>query len=105
MRTLTTQGIDLPALGFGTFAMQGAECQSAVESALALGYRHIDTAEMYGNEAGVGEAIKASGIPREELYITSKLNNQFHRPDDARQAFDDTLAKLGIDKIDLFLIH
>jgi len=68
-------------------------------------YRHIDTAEMYGNEKGVGEAIADSGIPRDELYVTSKLNNGFHRPDDARRAFDQTLTDLGLDQIDLYLIH
>ena len=73
--------------------------------ALEVGYRHIDTAQMYQNEQGVGEAITASGIARDELYITSKLNNGFHRPDDARRAFDETLAALGLDRIDLFLIH
>ena len=73
--------------------------------ALEVGYRHIDTAEMYGNERGVGEAIRASGLDRGEVYVTSKLNNGFHRPDDARRAFDQTLAELGFDYVDLFLIH
>jgi 2,5-diketo-D-gluconate reductase A len=72
--------------------------------AFEAGYRHIDTAEMYQNEAGVGEAIKASGIPREELFITSKLNNGFHEPDTARRAFDETIEKIG-GYVDLFLIH
>ena len=74
-------------------------------TALEVGYRHIDTAEMYGNEAEVGEAIRTSGIPREEVYVTSKLNNGFHRPEDARRAFGETLEKLGLDRIDLFLVH
>ena len=73
--------------------------------AFEAGYRHIDTAEMYGNEKGVGEAIRDSGIPRDELFITSKLNNGFHEPDEARKAFDQTLADLGLDQVDLFLIH
>ena len=73
--------------------------------ALDVGYRHIDTAEMYGNEKGVGEAIRASGLPRDEIFVTSKLNNGFHEPDDARKAFDQTLADLDIGHLDLFLIH
>ena len=73
--------------------------------ALRVGYRHIDTAEMYGNEKGVGEAIRASGLDRSDLYVTSKLNNGFHEPDAARRAFDGTLEALGLDYVDLFLIH
>ncbi|MBC9732696.1 aldo/keto reductase [Nocardioides marmotae] len=95
----------IPQLGFGTYQVPPEETARAVGTALEIGYRHVDTAQMYRNEAGVGEAVKASGIPREELWITSKLNNGFHRPDDARRAFDETLAKLGVDTIDLFLIH
>jgi 2,5-diketo-D-gluconate reductase A len=95
----------IPQLGFGVFQVPPEQTAEVTERALEVGYRHIDTAEMYRNEAGVGEAIRASGIPREELYVTSKLNNGFHRPDDARRAFDETLAKLGLDRIDLFLIH
>ncbi len=98
-------GHSIPQLGFGVFQVPPEDTADVVTRALEVGYRHIDTAEMYGNEAGVGEAIKSSGIPREELFITSKLNNQFHRPDDARAAFAETLDKLGIDQIDLFLIH
>ena len=70
-----------------------------------MGYRHIDTAQMYGNEAGVGAAVKAAGLPREELWITTKLNNGFHRPDDARRTFAESLDRLGLDQVDLFLIH
>ena len=73
--------------------------------ALEAGYRHIDTAEMYGNEQGVGAALRASGLDRADVYITSKLNNGFHRPDDARAAFARTLTELGTDYVDLFLIH
>ena len=69
------------------------------------GYRHIDTAEMYGNEKEVGEAIAKSGLDRGDVFVTSKLNNGFHRPDDARRAFDHTLDALGFDYVDLFLIH
>jgi len=76
-----------------------------VETALRIGYRHIDTAQMYRNEAGVGEAVAASGLDRSEVFITSKLNNAAHLPDDARRAFDGTLKALGTDYVDLFLIH
>jgi 2,5-diketo-D-gluconate reductase A len=93
----------IPQLGFGVFQVPPAKTAETVTAAFEVGYRHIDTAEMYANERGVGEAIAASGIPRNELYITSKLNNGFHRPDDARRAFDKTIERLG--PIDLFLIH
>jgi 2,5-diketo-D-gluconate reductase A len=95
----------IPQLGFGVFQVPPEQTEEVVTTAFGVGYRHIDTAEMYQNEAGVGAAIKAAGLPREELYITSKLNNGFHRPDDARRAFDRTLDQLGLDRIDLFLIH
>ncbi|WP_243059615.1 aldo/keto reductase [Nocardioides sp. SR21] len=95
----------IPQLGFGVFQVPPDQTQATVESAFGVGYRHIDTAQMYQNEAGVGAAIAASGLPRDELYVTSKLNNAFHRPDDARRTFDETLTKLGLDRIDLFLIH
>jgi 2,5-diketo-D-gluconate reductase A len=95
----------IPQLGFGVFQVPPADTAETVTRALEVGYRHIDTAEMYQNEKGVGEAIASSGIPRDELYVTSKLNNAFHEPDDARRAFDQTLTDLGLDRIDLFLIH
>lgn len=95
----------IPQLGFGVFQVPPDQTQATVETAFEVGYRHIDTAQMYQNEAGVGAAVAASGLPRDELYITSKLNNSFHRPDDARRTFDETLTRLGLDRIDLFLIH
>jgi 2,5-diketo-D-gluconate reductase A len=98
-------GHKIPQLGFGVFKIHPAETSEAVSQALNVGYRHIDTAEMYGNEKSVGEAVRASGLDRGEVYITSKLNNGFHRPDDARGAFDGTLEALGSDYVDLFLIH
>lgn len=98
-------GHTIPQLGFGVFKIVPAETAAAVTEALRVGYRHIDTAEMYGNENEVGEAVRASGLDRGEVFITSKLNNGFHRPDDARRAFDGTLEALGSDYVDLFLIH
>ena len=95
----------IPQLGFGVFQVPPQDTAAVTAQALEVGYRHIDTAQMYQNEAGVGEAIRDSGIPREELYVTSKLNNGFHRPDDARRAFDETLGRLSLDRIDLFLVH
>ncbi|MET8466156.1 aldo/keto reductase [Micromonospora zamorensis] len=98
-------GTTIPQLGFGVFQIEPKDTVAAVTTALETGYRHIDTAEMYGNEAEVGEAIRMSGLDRGSVYVTSKLNNGFHRPDDARKAFDSTLAALKMDYIDLFLIH
>jgi 2,5-diketo-D-gluconate reductase A len=98
-------GNEIPQLGFGVFQIPPEETVEAVRHALEVGYRHIDTAEMYGNEREVGEAIRASGLDRDEVYVTSKLNNSFHRPDDARPAFDRTLSELGLEHVDLFLIH
>src|SRR3954469_18680177 len=98
-------GTTIPQLGFGVWQVPPEDTAEVVGVALETGYRHIDTAQMYGNERGVGEAIAAAGLPREEVYVTSKLNNGFHRPDDARAAFDRTLQDLGLDHVDLFLIH
>jgi 2,5-diketo-D-gluconate reductase A len=98
-------GVEIPQLGFGVFQIKPEETAEATRTALEIGYRHIDTAQMYGNEREVGAAIRASGIPRDEIFVTSKLNNGLHRPDDARRAFDGTLAALDVDRIDLFLIH
>jgi 2,5-diketo-D-gluconate reductase A len=98
-------GTTIPQLGFGVFQIPPKDTEAAVSDALEVGYRHIDTAEMYRNEKGVGDAIAASGLARDDVYITSKLNNGFHRPDDARRAFEDTLTALRTDHVDLFLIH
>ncbi|MGZ4447025.1 MAG: aldo/keto reductase [Nocardioides sp.] len=95
----------IPQLGFGVYQVPPEETAATVTTALEVGYRHLDTAQMYQNEQGVGEAIAASGIARDELYVTTKLNNGFHRPDDARRAFDESLDRLGLDHVDLFLIH
>ena len=98
-------GQQIPQFGFGVFLVPPAETAAAVSSALEAGYRHIDTAEMYGNEAEVGAAIRKSGLDRADVFITTKLNNGYHRPDDARVAFDNSLTALGVDYVDLFLIH
>jgi 2,5-diketo-D-gluconate reductase A len=98
-------GTQIPQLGFGVFLVPAEETQRTVEQAFEVGYRHIDTAQMYGNEAEVGAAIEASGIPRDELYVTTKLNNGYHRPDDAQRSFAESLEKLRLDHVDLFLIH
>ena len=98
-------GQKIPQLGFGVFQIEPAETAEAVGRALEVGYRHIDTAEMYRNEKGVGDGVRASGLDRSEVYITSKLSNGSHEPDAARRAFDGTLEALGSDYVDLFLIH
>ena len=98
-------GSTIPQLGFGVFQIPPAETKAATLTALEVGYRHIDTAEMYGNEKEVGEAIVESGIDRADVYVTSKLNNGFHARTDALDAFDRTLEALGFENLDLFLIH
>ncbi|MDT7757464.1 MAG: 2,5-diketo-D-gluconate reductase [Mycobacterium sp.] len=98
-------GNTIPQLGFGVFQIPPDETADAVKAALGVGYRHIDTAEMYQNEKGVGQGIRDSDVDRADVYVTSKLNNGLHEPDDARRAFDQTLAALGSDYVDLFLIH
>ena len=98
-------GNRIPQLGFGVFKVAPEDTAAVVRDALEVGYRHIDTAQMYGNEEGVGGGIRAAGLDRGQVFITSKLNNGVHRPDDARRAFDDTLSALGTDYVDLFLIH
>ena len=98
-------GNTIPQLGFGVFQIEPDETAEAVREAIEVGYRHIDTAEMYGNEREVGEGIRASGVDRSDVFVTSKLNNGLHEPEDARRAFDTTLWDLGFDYVDLFLIH
>ena len=102
---LTTPRMTIPALGLGTWPMRGAECEAAVESALGLGYRHIDTAEMYGNEEAVGAALNASAVPRGEIFLTTKIWQD--KPDGARfrAAFAQSLERLRQPYVDLLLIH
>lgn len=98
-------GKSIPQLGFGVFQIPPEDTAQAVAVALEAGYRHIDTAEMYGNEKQVGQGVRDSGLNRGDVFVTSKLNNAFHRPADARTAFGHTLADLDLDYVDLFLIH
>ncbi|GHG07274.1 aldo/keto reductase [Streptomyces filamentosus] len=98
-------GVEIPQLGFGVFQVPDAETTAAVSSALEAGYRSIDTAAIYGNEAGVGKALAESGIAREELFVTTKLWNADQGYDATLRAFDDSLAKLGLDHVDMYLIH
>jgi 2,5-diketo-D-gluconate reductase A len=98
-------GSRIPQLGFGVFQIPPDRTAAAVRTALDIGYRHIDTAEMYGNEKEVGQGVRDAGLNRADVFITSKLNNGFHAPDDARRAFEKTLRALGSDYVDLFLIH
>ena len=98
-------GADVPQFGFGVFQIPTEQTVTAVRTALDAGYRHIDTAQMYGNEAEVGRAIAESGVPREEIFVTTKLNNDCHGYNAALGALDESLRKLGFDHVDLFLIH
>ncbi|MFF7551343.1 aldo/keto reductase [Streptomyces olivaceus] len=98
-------GVEMPQLGFGVWQVPDDEAQTAVAQALEAGYRSIDTAAIYGNEEGTGRAIAASGLAREDLFVTTKLWNSDQGYDSTLQAFDTSLAKLGLDYLDLYLIH
>src|SRR3954453_8111626 len=98
-------GVEIPIVGFGVYQIPPEETERAVSDALAVGYRHIDTAATYQNEAEVGRAIRASGIPREELFITTKLWIQDAGEQRAHRAFETSLERLGLDYLDLYLIH
>jgi 2,5-diketo-D-gluconate reductase A len=98
-------GATIPQLGFGVFQIDRQDTAKTVGTALEIGYRHIDTAQMYGNEAEVGEAIANSGLARDELFVTTKCNNSNHGYDDAQRALDESLTKLGLDVVDLYLVH
>jgi 2,5-diketo-D-gluconate reductase A len=107
-------GTEIPQLGFGTMDLADARdnrpeshavTATGVEAAIAAGYRHFDTAQMYANEKGLGLGIARSGLPREEFFLTSKLGNGNHRPDDVRRSFEQTLADLRVEQLDLFLMH
>ena len=98
-------GVEIPQLGFGVFQIDPDETKDATLAALEVGYRHIDTAEMYRNEKEVGEAVRASGIDRDDIFVTSKLSNSYHAYDAALGAFDQSLKDLDIGYLDLFLVH
>ncbi|MBM7366370.1 aldo/keto reductase [Gordonia hydrophobica] len=107
-------GVEIPQLGFGTMNLAAVRDDSpashettaqGVEAAIAAGYRHFDTAQMYANEKGLGLGIERSGVPREAFFLTSKLGNGSHRPDDVRRSFEQTLRNLNVDRLDLFLMH
>jgi 2,5-diketo-D-gluconate reductase B len=105
MPILEANGMRMPRIGLGTWPMKGAECQKAVESAISLGYRHIDTAEMYGNEAEVGAGLRASGLRREELFLTTKVWNDKPTGAEIRRGFDACMTRLATPYVDLLLIH
>jgi 2,5-diketo-D-gluconate reductase A len=104
--TLTlNNGVEIPQLGFGVFQIPPAETAAATRTALEIGYRHIDTAQMYGNEKEVGQAVRESGLDRGEVFVTSKVNNNRLQRDDMLRSFDQSLEALGFDRLDLLLVH
>ncbi|HEV7808857.1 MAG TPA: aldo/keto reductase [Solirubrobacteraceae bacterium] len=103
--TLTVHGVEIPKLGLGTWQLTGAACEAAVADALALGYRHVDTARMYGNEAEVGRAIAASGVARGDVFLTTKLLPSALSAAGVRRQLDCSLSDLRLDHVDLLLIH
>jgi 2,5-diketo-D-gluconate reductase A len=106
MRTVPlNNGVQMPILGFGVYQIPAEQTEQAVTDALAAGYRHVDTAAAYGNEEAVGRAITTSGIPRDELFVTTKVWIQDSGEDNTKRAFDASLQRLGLDHVDLYLIH
>jgi diketogulonate reductase-like aldo/keto reductase len=105
MHFISLNGTKVPALGLGTYPMSGATAQKAITTAIGIGYRHIDTAQMYGNEADVGAAIKASGVDRGQIFVTTKLDNGNHAAADVKRSAEQSLKKLASDYVDLLLIH
>ncbi len=105
MEYVNIQGLEIPALGLGTARMAGSECRSAVKDAMELGYRHIDTAQMYDNEKVVGQAITESGVDREDIFLTTKIHRKNLSPEKLERSFQDSLEKLDTDYVDLLLVH
>src|SRR5438270_2044398 len=101
--TLSAHGAEMPAIGFGTSAL--GNCGETVATALKLGYRHIDTAWKYGTERGVGEGMRAAGLPRQDIFLTTKVSHEYLRADDFARSVDESLTNLGVDYIDLLLVH
>ena len=98
-------GVGIPQLGFGTAPMSDDVAEASVATALEVGYRHIDTAAAYGNETGIGKALAASGLPRDQVFVTTKLDSPEHKQGDARSGLEASLERLGLDHVDLYLIH
>lgn len=98
-------GHAIPQLGLGTWPLDNAEAADVVATAFELGYRHVDTAENYGNEEGVGEGIRRSGLPREDVFVTTKFNRAWHSVDGVREAWENAVRRLGLEYLDLFLVH
>lgn len=105
MQNLEVQGVKVPVLGYGTWKLEGAGCIEGVRTALGMGYRHIDTAQIYGNEAEVGQGIKTSGVPRDRIFLTTKVWMDKVRDGDLQRSVEDSLRKLQTDHVDLMLIH
>jgi diketogulonate reductase-like aldo/keto reductase len=104
--TLLNNGLEMPWLGFGTWQINdGQEVEDSVRSALEIGYRSIDTAAVYGNERGVGKAIRESGIPREDIFLTTKVWNDAQREKRTLAAFEESLKRLETEYVDLYLVH
>ena len=105
MQTVTANGATIPAIGLGVMTLLQETCVKAVDAALRMGYRHIDTAQMYGNEREVGEGLRASGVPREEVFVTTKVWHDRLRAGDFERSVDESLGRLGLPAVDLLLIH
>lgn len=105
MHQVKANGASIPALGLGTFTLKGGECVTMVREALARGYRHIDTARAYGNEAEVGEGIRQGGLPRDDIFVTTKVWWTDLAPDDLRRSAESSLEEMGLDAVDLLLVH
>ena len=105
MHNVEVQGVSIPALGFGTWKLTGKDCEESVADALEIGYRHIDTARMYENETEVGRGMTASGVPREDVFLVTKIWPQDFAKDRARKAAEDSLRQLNVDYVDLLLLH
>lgn len=105
MHHVNANGAAIPALGLGTFTLKGTDCVDMVSSAIEVGYRHLDTAAMYGNEAEVGEGLRQSAIARDEVFVTTKVWWEDLRADDLRRSAETSLAKLKLDSVDLLLVH
>ena len=103
--TLSSHGAKIPALGFGTSPLTGATTADNVATALKIGYRHIDTAWKYGSERAVGDGIRASGVPREEIFLTTKVSHEYLRADDFARSVDESLSRLRVDNVDLLMVH